>query len=112
MPLALITIAALLIMTGINGNYQAVGKQFEQDVMGGGQGGGFVSFMVGIIGIATFFRVIGMPNAGKVFISLVIIVFLLKNANLLTAIENLAGGTATGAATAPGSAPAAPAQGK
>lgn len=76
-------------MTAINGEYANVGAAFEQDVMGNGQGGGFLSFIVGIVGIAAFFRLIGMPNAGKVFIVLVILAYLLKNANVLTALESI-----------------------
>lgn len=92
MPIALLALGALLVMTAINGEYANVGAAFEQDVMGNGQGGGFLSFIVGIVGIvgiAAFFRLIGMPNAGKVFIVLVILAYLLKNANVLTALESI-----------------------
>jgi hypothetical protein len=111
MPLALVALAWLLLMTGINGNYTAVGNQFETDVLNNGQGGGFFQFMAGLLGIAVFFRVIGMPNAGRVFLILVLIVFMLENANVLTALQNVGSATAsTGAnqlTAAPGSSAAA-----
>lgn len=94
MPLALIALAWLLVMTGINGNYTNVGNAFEQDVMGqGGSGGGFLNFLVGIVGIAVFFRMLGMPNAGRVFLILIIIVFILQNQGVLTALESLGAST-------------------
>lgn len=99
MPLALIAIAWLIIMTGINGNYTAVGTAFEQDVLNNGQGGGFLSFLAGIVGIAVFFRVIDMPNAGRVFLVLVILVFVMRNAGVLTALENIGGAPTTAAAS-------------
>ena len=89
MPIFLAAVGFLLVMTAINGQYTAVGNAFEQDVLGGGKGGGFLNFIVGIIGIAAFFRLIAMPNAGKVFIVLVILAYLLKNANLLMALESI-----------------------
>lgn len=103
MPLAMVALAWLLIMTGINGNFAQVGNQFQTDVMGGGQGGGFLNFIVGIIGIAVFFRIIGMPNAGKVFMGLVLLVFILQNENVLTTLENL-GSTAAASTTSTGTA--------
>jgi hypothetical protein len=101
MPLALIAIAWLAIMTGINGNYADVGKQFESDVLNNGQGGGFLSFMAGLVSIAVFFRVIGLPNAGRVFLILVIVVFLLENANVLTALQSIGGSAAPSASATP-----------
>ena len=104
MPIFLAALGALLIMTSINGQYAQVGAAFEQDVMGNGQGGGFLNFIVGIVGIAAFFRLIGMPNAGKVFIVLVILAYMIKNANLLTALESL--GSSSSTATTPATTPA------
>lgn len=86
MPLALVTLAAFLILVGIKGNYAKVGSQFQQDVMGQG---GYFQFLAGILGIAIFFRLIGMPNAGRVFLILVILVYLMQNKNVLSALENL-----------------------
>src|SRR5271166_6466535 len=96
MPLALVILAAFLIMTGITGNYAKVGAQFQSDVMGQG---GFISFMEGIIGIAIFFRVIGMPNAGRVFLILVIGVYLLSNQGVLTALQTAVNSTGSTGAT-------------
>jgi hypothetical protein len=102
MPLALVAFAWLAVMTGINGNYAQVGQQFESDVLNNGQGGGFLAFMSVLLGIAIFFRLIGLPNAGRVFLILVLVVFLLENANVLTALQNLGG---TAAAPAPATGP-------
>jgi hypothetical protein len=100
MPLALIILAAFLILTGIKGNYAAVGTQFENDVMGSG---GFLEFFIGIVGIAAFFRLIDMPNAGKVFLILVLLAYFLENQSVLTSLESLGASmgstTTTGAST-------------
>jgi hypothetical protein len=101
MPLALLAIAALMIITGLKGNYSAVGNAFNTDVMGANGQGGFLSFMLGIVGIAVFFRIIGMPNAGKVFLVLVILVFIMENQNVLTAVQSaITGGTTAATPTA------------
>lgn len=99
MPLALLAASWLLLMTGINGNYAEVGAQFETDVLNNGQGGGFLAFMAGLVSISVFFRVIGLPNAGRVFLILVLVVFLLQNENVLTALQNIGGQVAQAPAT-------------
>jgi hypothetical protein len=109
MPLALLVIGALLIMTGIKGGSApaAVGAAFDQDVMGPS---GFLNFLIGLIGIAVFFRLIDMPNAGRFFLILVLLVFLAQNANVLTALQNVTASTsnASNPQIAPGSTPASP----
>ena len=85
MALALVAIAWLLVMTGINGNYTAVGNQMQSDFPG------FVNYLAGIIGIAVFFRLIDMPNAGRVFLILVLVAFLMQNTNVLTQLESVTG---------------------
>lgn len=116
MPIALAALAWLLVMTGINGNYSAVGSQFETDVFNNGKSGGFINFMAGILGIAIFFRVIGLPTVGRAFLILALLVFILQNPNVLTALESIGGGSSTPTAsgstapttpTAGGSAPIA-----
>jgi hypothetical protein len=104
MPLALVVIAVFVILTGLKGNFSAVGTQFTADIMGPQ---GFLSFLVGIIGIAVFFRLIDMPNAGRAFVTLVIVVFLLQNSSVITTLQNLgttASTTSTGEAVATGTA--------
>lgn len=98
MPLAFLALAWLAIMTGIRGDYTQVGQAFSQDVIGANGSGGFVSFGAGLIGIALFFRVIGAPNAGKVFIGLVLLVFIIQNPNILTALQNVGGSSQTAVA--------------
>lgn len=98
MPLALVTLAAFLILVGIKGNYAQVGSQFQQDVMGQG---GYFQFLAGILGIAIFFRLIGMPNAGRVFLILVILVYLMQNKNVLSALENLSASSGSTPSAAP-----------
>lgn len=100
MPLALIVVAWILIMTGIRGDYAALGQSFSTDVM---SKGGFFNFGVGIVGIAAFFRLIGLPNAGRAFLILVIVAYLLQNQNVLTALEQVAAPSASGNAAASGS---------
>lgn len=95
MPLALVALAWILVMTGIRGDYTAVGAAFQQDVIGTGKSG-FLSWMIGIVGIAVFFRLIGLPGAGKVFMILVIVVFLLQNnAAVLANLESIGGGASS-----------------
>ena len=91
MALALVAIAWLLVMTGINGNYTAVGNQMQADFPG------FVNYLAGIIGIAVFFRLIDMPNAGRVFLILVLVAFLMQNTNVLTQLEAVTGSTSANA---------------
>lgn len=102
MPLAFLALAWLAVMTGINGNYSDVSAAFKQDVTGGTAGqGGFIAFAAGIIGIAVFFRLIGLPNAGKVFLFLVILVFVIENnSQLLPALEAIGGGGTASASPA------------
>lgn len=93
MPLAFLAIAWLTLMTGINGNYTAVGQQMQADFPG------FVGFLAGLIGIALFFRLIDMPNAGRVFLILVLVVYLMEHAGVLTALESLGANAANATAT-------------
>lgn len=108
MPIALIAMAWLLIMTGINGNYSTVGNQFETDVIGSGGSGGFLDFAAGILGIAIFFRVIGLPSVGRVFLILALLAFILRTPNILSLIETgITGSTATANSATTTAAPAA-----
>src|SRR5271170_6612238 len=93
MPLVALALAWLTLMVGINGNYKQVAAQMQADLPG------FFSLMVGILGIAAFFRLIDMPNAGRVFLVLVLIVYLMSNTQVLTSLENI-GATSTAATPA------------
>ncbi len=101
MPLALALLAWVLVMTGIRGNYADVGKQFEDDVVGNppAASGSFLGFVIGITGIAVFFRLIGAPEAGKVFLGLVLLVFLMQNASVFTALSSAASNNTATAST-------------
>ena len=85
MPLAFLIIAILAGTVAIKGNWQQVGAQAQSD-------SGFIQFIIGIIAIAVFFRLIEMPNAGRIFIILVIGAYLLQNSNVLTQLQNLSTG--------------------
>ena len=100
MPLALIFVAAMLIIIGIRGNYAAVGAQAEADIIDPKTG--YIQFLIGIIGIGAFFRLIGMPNAGKVFLGLVLLAWIMQNKNVITALQNV---TPTASGNPPGSGP-------
>ena len=89
MPLALLIIGALLVMAGITGNFAALGTRFDDDVLGGDGSKSFLQFAVGIAGIAIFFRLLGIPNAGRFFIVLVILVYLMQNSNVLNSLSNI-----------------------
>jgi hypothetical protein len=108
MPIALIVAAILLAITGIKGNYQAVGTQFQTTFFGGADGqAGFAAWLGAIFGLAIIFRLIQAPGAGKLFISLVLLAFMLNHVQALKGIE----GALKGATTPPTPAtPATPAQ--
>lgn len=112
MPLAFLALAWLAVMTGINGNYSDVSNAFKQDVTGASGQGGFITFAAGIIGIAVFFRLIGLPSAGKVFLFLVILVFVIENnSQLLPALESI-GSSNSSATPATATTPASTTTGK
>lgn len=94
MPLAFLALAWLAVMTGINGNYSDVSAAFKQDVTGANGQGGFIAFAAGVVSIGVFFRLIGLPSAGKVFLFLVILVYVIENnSQLLPALEAIGSGS-------------------
>jgi Flp pilus assembly pilin Flp len=83
MPLALIVLATLAFLTAIKGNFVEVGDAFQEDVVDG-----FLPMGAGLVGLALVFSVIGAPGAGRVFISLVLIAYLLTNSTAIKSIES------------------------
>jgi Flp pilus assembly pilin Flp len=83
MPLALIVLATLAFLTAIKGNFVEVGEAFQKDVIKG-----FLPMGAGLVGLATVFAIIGAPGAGRVFISLVLVSYLLTNSTAIKAIES------------------------
>jgi hypothetical protein len=95
MPLALGIIALLIFVTAVKGNYAAVGAQFNETfITGSGQSPGFGTWAGSIIGLAIIFRAIQAPKAGELFIAIVILVYFLKNNNLLGSISGALSGAA------------------
>jgi Flp pilus assembly pilin Flp len=82
MPLALIVLGTLAALTALKGNYDKVGEAFQKDVIEG-----FLPMGLGLVGLGVVFSVIGAPNAGRVFISLVLIAYFLTNSTAIKAIE-------------------------
>lgn len=116
MPLALIIVAALVFLTGIKGNYAAVGAQFDTTFFGGAPTGnaaaspGFLAWFGAIFGISILFRVIGAPRAGELFLTLLILVYFIEHDSVLAEIQSAIAGLATSNSPAPAaSASATPA---
>jgi Flp pilus assembly pilin Flp len=83
MPLALIVFATLALLTALKGNFVEVGDAFQKDVVEG-----FLPMGAGLVGLALVFSIIGAPGAGRVFISLVLVSYLLTNSTAIKAIES------------------------
>jgi hypothetical protein len=79
MPLALLVIGALAIITGIKGNQAQVLGQFESDLTGSG---GFIYWIAAIVVFAIFGRVAGLSSAAKMFIALILVVYVVAQNGL------------------------------
>lgn len=81
MPLALLVIGFLAIITAIKGNYSDVATQFETDLVGSG---GFIYWIAAIAVVGIIARIFDLPDTGKVFIALLVFVFVLSQNGLWT----------------------------
>ena len=107
MPIVLFITGALLVYLGILGKDRIAqaGALFEDDIMGN-PGPGFLQWGIGVLGISAFFRLVGMPNAGRYFLILVVLAWVFKNQNVLTKLQSLsASGSSSGGGSGPHPAP-------
>jgi hypothetical protein len=99
MPAALIIIGLVLGMAAVNDKIGDLGTLIKSDFFGSKQGDyGFIVWAAAIIIVAAVLRVLDLPEAGKLLIVLIVLAYLLGNANIpqqiLTAIESA--GSVTG----------------
>jgi hypothetical protein len=116
MPLALLVIGVLLVVTAIkgSGNISAVATKFETDLTGSG---GFIYWIAAIVVLAIVGRVTGATNSVKMFMALVVVVYLVGQQGIWTQFSSAFAGLSAAATTSMGAtgsdtlvgAPAAPA---
>jgi hypothetical protein len=78
MPLALLFIGILAVVIAVKGNQNDVAKQLVTDFSGASS---FVPWIVAILVIAVIGKVANVPNASKMFIGLIVIVYLFANSS-------------------------------
>jgi hypothetical protein len=114
MALALIIIGMVLGMAAINGTIAdnpktgapGLGTQINRDLFGQNGQGGFLEWLLAIAVIAAIFKMVDLPGAGKLFVALVIVAYVIKNIDSLVGLPQ-----AIQSLHAPGASSAAPAQG-
>ncbi len=106
MVVALLVIGIILGLAGINGQLPALGAQVKKDLLAQGGQVGFIEWAGAILGVSIITKNLDMPEAGKLFMALIVIVYLLKNEQVITqAVTELkgltspTGGSASGVAT-------------
>ena len=110
MPLALLIVGLLVCLTGLRGNYTAVAAQLTKDfsqttnvTLPGGPAGTSVAFpsyfvwMGCIIMVAVVTKALHLPDAGKVLIALIIVVFVISAPGIFTQFEQAITQAAPGA---------------
>jgi len=117
MPLFLIVIGGIILSAVINDKLGQLGTLASGDLFGQTGKPGFIVWAGAILVIGAIFRAIDLPDAGKALVFLVIVAYLLGNANIpqqiLAALEQAGGAPAAAKPTLYQSlgvsAPAAPA---
>ena len=99
--IAIAIIGLALAVTAYNNTTSALFGQLESDVFGSGSGSGFLVWAGAIIFLSVAGNVLGIPKASKLFIILVLVVFILQQQGLWNNFE--AAFTST---TSPGTATA------
>ena len=82
MGLALVIIGAIIIMAAINDQIGALGSLVKEDFFGTDGTYGFLVWAAAILAIGAVLGMLDLPEAGKVLIILVVIAYLLGNANI------------------------------
>jgi cell division protein FtsW (lipid II flippase) len=76
-PVFIFFVAAIFGLAAINGRVKQLFDQGRKDLFGDGQSYGFILWAVAILVVASVFKAIDLGDAGKVFVALLIIAFLL-----------------------------------
>jgi hypothetical protein len=98
MPIAILLFGILMLMTAIKGNQNAVATQLNKDFTGAG--GNFFVWVGLIIMLGFIGRVLHIPNAMKLLIALIVLVYLFKQKGIFTQLDQgLTGTTAPAAAS-------------
>jgi hypothetical protein len=77
MPIFVLFLATIFGLAALNGTVGTLFKQASGDLFGDGKNKGFLIWAAAIIVIATAMRAIDLPDVGKAFVVLLIVVFLL-----------------------------------
>lgn len=119
--IAILVIGLAFAIAAYNNTASALWSQLETDVFGSGSGSGFLVWAGAIIFVSILGNVLGIPKTAKLFVILVLVVFVLQQqglwANIQTAFTTTASpgtdsaGNTGQATTATGTAVAAPAVG-
>jgi hypothetical protein len=89
MAFFLIFLAAVMGISAVNGTVGTMFSQGKTDLFGNGTTNkGFLIWLGALLTIAAIARAIDLPQAGKAFIVLLILVFLLSNGGLLQQLLN------------------------
>jgi hypothetical protein len=98
MPIAILLFGILMLMTAIKGNQNAVATQLNKDFTGAG--GNFFVWVGLVIMLGFIGRVLHIPNAMKLLIALIVLVYLFKQKGIFTQLDQgLTGATAPAAAS-------------
>ena len=101
MPVAILLIGILLLVTVYKGNTTEVFAQVETDILGDGSSPGFMLWVGAILFLAAAGSILGLQKTSKLFIGLVLAVFILKQNGLWTKVESALTSAQKPAATTP-----------
>jgi hypothetical protein len=87
MPVFIFFVAAIFGLAAINGKVGTLFTQAKADLFGTGQSYGFIVWAAAILVVAAVFKAIDLGDAGKVFIALLIIAFLLGTPDVVNSLE-------------------------
>lgn len=93
---AILVIGILTVISFAKGNYNEVATQVENDMFGTGSGSGFLLWVAAIVFLAVMGSALHIPRAAKMFMVLVLVVYIISQNGLWTQAE-----TAFATATAP-----------
>jgi hypothetical protein len=105
MPLFLLFMGLLAIITAVKGNTADVAKQIQADFSGAGS---FWYWIAAILILAVLGRALGVPNAAKMLIGLILAVYLLSQPGLWAKGVSALNVSAPGASTVATATPVAP----